>query len=133
MEKIGKSDYCEAIFGSRDLIFFVEAHIEIYFVNMRHIAHHLHINHPTQRGKRKIQANQIIVKPFLGVETLFFLVGAHIKIYFVNIDLQPPTSTLTTPHKGKKRKIQANQIIVKPFLGVKPDFFWQELILEYIL
>ena len=40
---------------------------------------------------------------FRGRELIFF-VGAHISIYFVNIIFFPPTSTLTTPQKGKNRK-----------------------------
>ena len=43
------------------------------------------------------------VKPFLGVVSYFFA-GAHNSIYFVNIKLFSPTSTLTTPQKGKKRQ-----------------------------
>ena len=42
---------CEAIFRGRELIFFVGAHISIYFVNIKFFFPHLHINHPTKRKK----------------------------------------------------------------------------------
>ena len=46
------------------------------------------------------------VKPFFGLETYFFFVGAHIGIYFLNIKFVPSTnSTLTTPQNLKMGKI----------------------------
>ena len=100
IKKIGKSDHYEAIFRSRDMIFFVGAHNRIYFVNMklftptsRHIAHTFTLTTP-QKGTKK--ENQIIMKPFLGLETFFFVV-AHFRIFLVNFRHIATTSTLTTP------------------------------------
>ena len=43
----------------------------------------------------------VLCEAIFRVEGYFF-VGAHNSIYFVNIKLFSPYSTLTTPQKGKK-------------------------------
>ena len=104
MKKIGKSDHCEAIFRSKDLIFLWELILQ-NICEYETCSTHLHINHPTKRKKGTKIGKSDHCEAIFRIRDMIFFVGAHNSIYFVNIKLFSPTSTLTTPQKGKNRQI----------------------------
>ena len=74
---------CEAIFWVRDLIFFVEALNSIYFVNIKFLSPHLHINHPTKRLQNYLICLFLPFLPFCGVVNVE--VGEGEILYLQNI------------------------------------------------